>query len=148
MSVPRRDPPFRAEHIGSLLRPRALKDAFRSHAAGDLDDAPFKHIVEGTIVDAIRLQESAGMRSITDGEFRRAAWSSGIIEALDGFGLADSLVEFRDAEGGRHRWKTCCATAPIRRSRGIARSSRRSIRCCRTRSGGVGCLVCIDVFQH
>lgn len=120
MNTPRRDPPFRAEHIGSLLRPSALKGAFRSHAVGDLDDAAFQDAVEDAIVYAIRLQESSGMRSITDGEFRRAAWSSGIIEALDGFGLADSLFEFRDAEGGRHRWKTCCATGPIRRVRGIA----------------------------
>ncbi len=59
------------------------------------------------------------MRSITDGEFRRAAWSSGFIDALEGFSLADSLFEFRDAEGGRHGWRTCCATAPIRRVGGI-----------------------------
>ncbi len=120
MSATRRDPPFRAEHIGSLLRPRALKDAFKARAAGDMDAVSFQAAADAAIVDAIRLQEEAGMNSITDGEFRRAAWSSGMIDALDGFSLADSLFEFRDAEGGRHRWKTCCATAPIRRVRGIA----------------------------
>jgi len=115
-----RDPPFRAEHIGSLLRPRALKDAFKAHAAGDIGAMQYQDAVEAAIVDAIRMQEQAGLRSITDGEFRRAAWSSAFIEALEGLSQADSLFEFRDAEGGRHRWRTCCATGPIRRARGIA----------------------------
>jgi 5-methyltetrahydropteroyltriglutamate--homocysteine methyltransferase len=114
------DPPFRAEHIGSLLRPRALKDAYRAHAAGDIDAAQYQEATEAAIVDAIRLQEQAGLRAITDGEFRRAAWSSAFFEALEGFSLADSLFEFRDAEGGRHSWRTCCATGPIKRVSGIA----------------------------
>ena len=120
MVTPRHDPPFRAEHIGSLLRPRALKDAHKAHAAGEIDAARHREAVEAAIVDAIRLQEQTGMRAITDGEFRRAAWSSAFFEALEGFSHADSLFEFRDAEGGRHRWRTCCATGPIRRVGGIA----------------------------
>lgn len=119
MVTSRHDPPFRAEHIGSLLRPQALKDAHKARAAGQIDAAEFEAAVEASIVDAIRLQEEAGMRSITDGEFRRAAWSSGFMDALEGLGHADSLFEFRDAEGGRHGWRTCCATAPIRRVGGI-----------------------------
>jgi len=120
MVSPRHDPPFRAEHIGSLLRPRALKGAHKAHAAGDIGAAQYQHAVEAAIVEAIHMQEQAGLRVITDGEFRRAAWSSALIDALDGLSQADSLFEFRDAEGGRHRWRTCCATGPIRRARGIA----------------------------
>ncbi len=120
MVTPPHDPPFRAEHIGSLLRPRALKDAHKAHAAGDIGAVQYQQAVEAAIVDAIRLQEQSGLRAITDGEFRRAAWSAAFFEALEGFSHADSLFEFRDAEGGRHRWRTCCATGPIRRVGGIA----------------------------
>ena len=113
------DPPFRAEHIGSMLRPRSLKDAHRALAGGTISEAEFEVVRDQAMRDAIAIQESAGMQSITDGEFRRASWFSAFFEALDGFSHADSAFQFRDAEGGRHSWTTCCATAPVRRVRGI-----------------------------
>src|SRR5205809_2852419 len=67
-------PPFRAEHIGSLLRPRELKDAFRARAEERLDDAGLHEVQDRLIRDAVRLQESVGLHVITDGEFRRTAW--------------------------------------------------------------------------
>jgi 5-methyltetrahydropteroyltriglutamate--homocysteine methyltransferase len=117
--VVRQDPPFRAEHIGSMLRPRALKDAHRALSSGTSTEAEFDAVRDQSMIDAIRLQEEAGMQSITDGEFRRASWFSAFFEALEGFSHAESLFQFRDAEGGRHSWTTCCATAPIRRTGGI-----------------------------
>ena len=113
------EPPFRAEHIGSLLRPRVLKDAYRARADGNLSDAEYDAVRDQAVLDAIRMQESAGMHAITDGEFRRASWFSAFFEALDGFSHADSAFQFRDSEGGRYAWTTCCATAPIRRVGGI-----------------------------
>ncbi|HYA35468.1 MAG TPA: 5-methyltetrahydropteroyltriglutamate--homocysteine S-methyltransferase [Candidatus Binataceae bacterium] len=113
------DPPFRAEHIGSLLRPRELKDAFAAHAQGRIGDGAFREILERSILDAIRLQEDAGLQTITDGEFRRVAWSTGFISALDGLESRPSLFEFHDAAGNLQRWDTCYAVGRISRPRGI-----------------------------
>jgi 5-methyltetrahydropteroyltriglutamate--homocysteine methyltransferase len=112
-------PPFRAEHIGSLLRPRALKDAHRAFLAGETDEARWRTVLEAAIADAIRMQEAVGLRTITDGEFRRGSWFSGFFEALGGFGLTQSRFRFRDAQGALHAFSSCRADAPIRRSRGI-----------------------------
>ena len=111
--------PHRAEHIGSLLRPQRLKDAFRAHSQGRLADDAFRAIQDAAIRDAVALQEEAGLLSITDGEFRRAAWSAGFIWALEGLEPRDSLFEFRDDRGDVIRWQTCCAVGKIRRTRGI-----------------------------
>jgi 5-methyltetrahydropteroyltriglutamate--homocysteine methyltransferase len=111
--------PHRAEHVGSLLRPRALKGAFRAHAEGTMNDAVFREVLESSIRDAIRMQEEVGLRSITDGEFRRTAWSAGFVWALDGLEARDSLFEFRDESGDIVRWQTCFAARKIRRTRGI-----------------------------
>ncbi|MGH7863549.1 MAG: 5-methyltetrahydropteroyltriglutamate--homocysteine S-methyltransferase [Candidatus Binataceae bacterium] len=113
-------PPFRAEHIGSLLRPRELKDAFTARARGDIADIDFRALQDRCIIDAIRLQEEVGLRAITDGEFRRAAWSTGLVRALVGLEDRPSLFEFHDSSGHRVRWDTCFAAAPIRRAREIA----------------------------
>jgi 5-methyltetrahydropteroyltriglutamate--homocysteine methyltransferase len=113
------NPPFRAEHIGSLLRPRELKDAFAARARGQIDDSAFRAIQDRAIIGAIRLQEDIGLHSITDGEFRRVAWSTGFIRALDGLEDRPSLFEFTDQTGDRVRWDTCYAVAPIRRARAI-----------------------------
>ncbi len=117
---PKVNPPFRAEHIGSLLRPRELKDAFGAHARGEIDDARYREVLERCIREAIGLQESAGMESITDGEFRRVAWSTGLLSALDGLVDRESIFEFHDADGNSQKWNTCMAVARLRRARPIA----------------------------
>jgi 5-methyltetrahydropteroyltriglutamate--homocysteine methyltransferase len=112
-------PPFRADHVGSLLRPRALKDAFRAHAEGKLADAGFRAAQDAAIRDAVRLQEEVGLHAITDGEFRRTAWSAGFVWALDGLQPRPSLFEFTDSQGDVVRWDTCFAAGRISRTRGI-----------------------------
>ena len=97
------NPPFRAEHIGSLLRPRELKDAFGARIRGNLAEPIYREILERCIVDAIRLQEAAGLQSITDGEFRRVAWSTGFVSALDGLDTRQSIFEFHDEAGNSQR---------------------------------------------
>ena len=111
------NPPFRAEHIGSLLRPRELKEAFGKRS--EIGEAKYREILERCIIDAIRMQEDAGLQSITDGEFRRVAWSMGFVSALQGFEYKQSLFEFHDAAGNSQRWDTCRAIARMRRPRGI-----------------------------
>ncbi len=77
-------PPFRADHVGSLLRPEALLRARAAFAAGQIDAAELTAAEDQAITDAVRLQESAGLRSATDGEFRREQWHSDFLYAIPG----------------------------------------------------------------
>lgn len=116
----RLNPPFRAEHIGSLLRPTELTEAFKSYARHELTDDDFRRIQDRCIIDAIKLEESVGLNSITDGEFRRSSWAYGFVGAIDGFVDRASPFRFYDAEGNAYRFETCYAAKKLRRRRGIA----------------------------
>jgi 5-methyltetrahydropteroyltriglutamate--homocysteine methyltransferase len=78
--------PFRADHVGSLLRPAALKDARRRFAAGSLDAAGLAAVEDREIERAIAKQEAVGLQGITDGEFRRSWWHLDFLWGLDGVG--------------------------------------------------------------
>ena len=69
-------PPFRAEHIGSLLRPASLLDARRRHAAGEIGQDALQAAEDAAIADAIALQARIGLALATDGEFRRRSYHS------------------------------------------------------------------------
>jgi len=92
-------PPFHAEHIGSFVRPQRLIDAARAHKAGKLDNAGFRAVQDDCIREIVAFQESLGLPSITDGEFRRRSWSAGFIDAVEGFGLRDGTLGFRSESG-------------------------------------------------
>ena len=77
-------PPFRADHVGSLLRPAALKDARAQFAAGKIDRAALTSIENREIDRIIAKQEEVGLKSITDGEFRRSWWHLDFLWGLDG----------------------------------------------------------------
>ena len=112
-------PPFRAEHIGSLLRPSELKAAFRDAAQGRIDADKFAEIQDRCIRDAIAMQESVGLSSITDGEFRRGSWFYGFVQAVDGLTTRDSIFDFHDASGGHATFQAPYVEAKIKRTRGI-----------------------------
>src|SRR4029450_6751192 len=80
----RTEPPFRADHVGSLLRPPALLDARAEHAAGRLDDAGLRATEDAAIRAAVAAQERIGLRAATDGEFRRTSWHMDFIYRLGG----------------------------------------------------------------
>ena len=80
----RTKPPFRADHVGSLLRPAALKQARERHAKGEIDAAALKVVEDREIERVIRRQEEVGLQSITDGEFRRSWWHLDFLWGLDG----------------------------------------------------------------
>jgi 5-methyltetrahydropteroyltriglutamate--homocysteine methyltransferase len=82
--APRDTPPFRADHVGSLLRPPQLLQAREEHAAGRLDDEGLRAAEDDAIREVVRLQEQVGLRAATDGEFRRASWHMDFIYELDG----------------------------------------------------------------
>jgi 5-methyltetrahydropteroyltriglutamate--homocysteine methyltransferase len=95
-------PPFRADHVGSLLRPPELLDARAQHAAGQIDDAELRAIEDDAIADVVRLQEDVGLQSATDGEFRRASWHMDFIYQLGGVEkVMDSTlkVQFHNEQG-------------------------------------------------
>jgi 5-methyltetrahydropteroyltriglutamate--homocysteine methyltransferase len=112
-------PPFRAEHVGSLLRPNELKTAFRDAAQGGINPKQFAEIQDRAIRDAIAMQESVGLNSITDGEFRRGSWFYGFVQAVDGLTTKDSIFDFHDAAGGRATFQAPYVAAKIKRTRGI-----------------------------
>jgi 5-methyltetrahydropteroyltriglutamate--homocysteine methyltransferase len=77
-------PPFRADHVGSLLRPAALKDARAKFAKGEIDAVALKEVEDREIERVIRKQEEVGLKSVTDGEFRRSWWHLDFLWGLDG----------------------------------------------------------------
>jgi 5-methyltetrahydropteroyltriglutamate--homocysteine methyltransferase len=97
----RTTPPFRADHVGSLLRPPRLRDARADFAAGSITPAELRTIEDEEIVKAIRMQEEVGLQSATDGEFRRAAWHMDFIYALGGVSKAPGhlAVKFTNPSG-------------------------------------------------
>jgi 5-methyltetrahydropteroyltriglutamate--homocysteine methyltransferase len=77
-------PPFRADHVGSLLRPAAIKQAWADLDAGRISDGTLTEIENAAVERVIRKQEAAGLKSITDGEIRRHTWLGDFLAALDG----------------------------------------------------------------
>src|SRR4051794_3652494 len=80
----RTKPPFRADHVGSLLRPQPLKSAREKREADAITPDRLKLIEDEEIRKAIRKQEEIGLEAISDGEFRRAFWHYDFLQYLDG----------------------------------------------------------------
>ena len=80
----RTKPPFRADHVGSLLRPAAVKQARERRAKGEISAADLKAVEDREIERVIKKQESIGLKSVTDGEFRRASWQNDFLKLLPG----------------------------------------------------------------
>ena len=97
----RTKPPFRADHVGSLLRPPDLLRAREDAATGRITPAELRTVEDGAIEDAVRMQEEVGLRGVTDGEFRRGSWHMDFIYALDGISAADDKVKvsFHNEQG-------------------------------------------------
>jgi 5-methyltetrahydropteroyltriglutamate--homocysteine methyltransferase len=89
----RTEPPFRADHVGSLLRPPALLKAREEHDAGELSDAELAKVEDDAIADVVAMQEEVGLRSATDGEFRRASWHMDFIYQLQGITQASERMQ-------------------------------------------------------
>ncbi|WP_193182446.1 cobalamin-independent methionine synthase II family protein [Nisaea sediminum] len=80
-------PPFRADEVGSLLRPQRLKEARAAFQAGTLDSAGLKNVEDECIREVVAKQESTGLKAVTDGEFRRSWWHFDFLAGLDGVEL-------------------------------------------------------------
>jgi 5-methyltetrahydropteroyltriglutamate--homocysteine methyltransferase len=98
----RSSPPFRADHVGSLLRPKALLEARREFAAGRLPAEDLRAAEDDAVRTVVAMQESLGLRSATDGEFRRASWHMDFIYQLGGVRRTDDnpiMVRFHNEAG-------------------------------------------------
>src|ERR1700749_3304131 len=101
--MPSRDkPPFRADHVGSLLRPPDLARARADFKAGRIDGEQLRSAEDEAIRGVIELQRAAGLRTVTDGEFRRTSWHMDFIYSLDGIEQVEGSsihVQFRSEAG-------------------------------------------------
>jgi len=110
------NPPFRAEQIGSLLRPKALLEAWNTGT----DPKRLREVEDEHIAAVIRWQEGLGLHSITDGEFRRESWRLGFVSKVAGFGRADAVGDVdiqRDDAGNEAKIGSApIALAKVRRT--------------------------------
>ena len=113
-------PVCRADHVGSLLRPRALKDAYRAHAAGRLDAAGFEGALDTAVREVIGRQEAAGLGAVTDGELRRRSWFAGFVDAVEGLVHRDTTLRLHRGRRGEPLGPRAPHGGPIRRVGGIA----------------------------
>jgi len=108
-------PRFRAEVVGSLLRPRRLKQAGQDLREGRISSSDYATVLDAAIATAIERQERAGLEVATDGEFGRSSWFGFFFEGLNGFCLAPSHFKFKDSDGQAFEWPTCVAEERIER---------------------------------
>ena len=86
-------PPFRADHVGSLLRPQRLTAARDARRAGEMDADRLREIEDECIREVVRMQEDVGLQTATDGEFRRTAWHMDFIYQLGGISPTDEKIQ-------------------------------------------------------
>ena len=116
-------PPFRADHVGSLLRPRALLEARDAHGKGEIDNRQLRAVEDDCIRGVVRLQEDAGLRGITDGEYRRSFWHLDFLRQIDGVEITEGnfVARFRKDDGSEVGFKppTMTVNKPLRHVRDI-----------------------------
>jgi 5-methyltetrahydropteroyltriglutamate--homocysteine methyltransferase len=94
-------PPFRADHVGSLLRPPELLRAREAHQAGRLSAEELRRVEDRAISDAARMQQEVGLTGVTDGEFRRGSWHMDFLYQIGGVAKTDRTlrIQFRNEAG-------------------------------------------------
>jgi len=113
-------PPFRAEHVGSLLRPKELTAAFRQHAAGKVDDRAFAYIQDTAIREVVAQQEAAGLGVVTDGEFRRGSYWGHVIGPVTGLSVREAEFNFHDDHGHEQNFIAAHVEGKVRRVIGFS----------------------------
>ena len=94
-------PPFRADHVGSLLRPPELLQARAEHAAGRKSAEELRRVEDAAIRDVVRMQQEIGLQGVTDGEFRRGSWHMDFLYQIGGVLQTDQKlrIQFRNEAG-------------------------------------------------
>lgn len=116
-------PPFRADHVGSFLRPPSVTDARRRREAGEIGPEELRSVEDKAIAEVVRQQEDVGLSGITDGEFRRFMFHVDFLQGLDGVTVkeGDFLAKFKRDDGTEVEFSppTMVVDAPIRHARPI-----------------------------
>jgi 5-methyltetrahydropteroyltriglutamate--homocysteine methyltransferase len=116
-------PPFRADHVGSFLRPERLRQARARAAAGELSPEGLRAVEDECIREVVAQQEAVGLRGVTDGEFRRTYFHVDFLEKLDGVSVSygEFAAKFRKDDGGEvdFRPPVMHVDAPVRHARAI-----------------------------
>jgi 5-methyltetrahydropteroyltriglutamate--homocysteine methyltransferase len=115
-------PPFRADHVGSLLRPAELKQARTDFKNGRIAREKLKAAEDQAIREAVALQEAAGLQSVTDGEFRRAFWHVDFLTGFDGIVATQGqyALKFHGEGGAESETKSMMVvTGKVKRTRPV-----------------------------
>lgn len=112
-------PPFRADHIGSLLRPKKLRQAFRAHAAKELSDGDFRSAQDSAIRDVLKLQQDCGLQVATDGEFRRISYWEKFVRLTRGLVVKEAVFKFHDEHGHESDFTAPYAETKVSRAQPI-----------------------------
>jgi 5-methyltetrahydropteroyltriglutamate--homocysteine methyltransferase len=98
--LPRLNPPFRADHVGSLLRPRGLKEARERFEHNEIGEDDLRAAEDEAIREVVRKQESIGLQGITDGEYRRTFFHVDFLQRLQGVAVSGGIAtKFHTREG-------------------------------------------------
>src|SRR5205809_7621518 len=98
--MPRLNPPFRADHVGSLLRPHALQEARARFQRGEITTEQLRAPEDTAIRDVVRKQEDVGLQSITDGEFRRTFFHVDFLQKLAGVAVSGGIATNSRTQAG------------------------------------------------
>jgi 5-methyltetrahydropteroyltriglutamate--homocysteine methyltransferase len=109
-------PPFRADHIGSLLRPKGLRDAFRKHSMGEIPMQALRAVQDEAVREVVALQQDSGLRVVTDGEFRRVSYWEKFVRLTKGLEVKDAVFTFHDAEGHESKFTAPYVSGKVSRS--------------------------------
>jgi 5-methyltetrahydropteroyltriglutamate--homocysteine methyltransferase len=132
------NPPFRADHVGSLLRPAAVHEARRKRAADEISASELRAVEDAAIADAVRRVEGLGMRSVTDGELRRAWFHLDFLQQLDGVAVSGNIAASSDAAATVHMTPPkLSVVGPLRHTRGIQVDDYRYLASCVTQTAKV-----------
>ena len=113
-------PPFRADHVGSLLRPQAFRQAFRRHADKEISDSEFASLQDQCIRAIVALQQDVGLQVVTDGEFRRGSYWGRFVERTQGFEIKPASFKFRNDQGHEVAFTAPYAKSKIKRMQPLA----------------------------
>src|SRR5579872_241953 len=112
-------PPFRADHVGSLLRPQKLIDARHKFREGAISEAELHEIEDWAIREVVKLQEGIGLQAVTDGEFRRGAFFSHFVKSVDGMTVKPTPFTFSNGAGDTVQAYAPYAEGKLSRRKGI-----------------------------
>ena len=112
-------PPFRADHIGSLLRPRKLRDAFRGFSEGRISTEALRVAQDEAIRDVVKLQKDCGLEVLTDGEFRRISYWEKFVRLTAGLEVRDAVFTFHDALGHESKFTAPYVSGKVSRTQPI-----------------------------